>query len=105
MTFKATLRAASSAADIIYLNDCELDSSGLYEAGGKTYCRFERDDTDWYLPADQEVEVNEFGEAYAVAYATPEDDSDAESVALTFKVDAPLRSTDLCSAGTDSQAA
>lgn len=105
MTFKTTLLAAVCAADDIFLNDSELDSSGIYESGGKTFCRFEHDDTDWYLLADQELEVNEFGEAYATAYSTPEDDSDAESVALVFKVNAPLRATDLLAAETDNQAA
>lgn len=105
MTFKTTLLAAMCAADTVFLNDREMDESSIYEAGSKTYCRFSYDDTDWYLLADQEVEVNEFGEAYAVACSTPEDEADPESVALSFKVQAPLRQGDLRPEDAGSEAA
>lgn len=96
MPFTTTLLAAFTVADVIHIKGCEVETSAIYEEAGKTFCRFECDDTDYYLPANQEVEFDDFGGTSAVTYSTPEsNESDAETVALNFSVTAPLRASDL----------
>jgi len=91
---RATLTAAVNAATTVVLEDYEVDPRGLCHEGDVAFERFEYDDMDWYLPANQEVEINEEGECSVQAYIR-QIGTEPETVTMRLLVSKPICAIDI----------